>query len=96
MKITQLHVKNVFASSKTSDLCGLFPALGKIEMEHVISKKLQLKEKAEVSISVIRIKKTYMLSVFKNSSRGSPSIGVILSFLILMNLVILLSISNLA
>uniref|UniRef100_A0A7N5ZRW9 O-acyltransferase n=1 Tax=Anabas testudineus TaxID=64144 RepID=A0A7N5ZRW9_ANATE len=45
--ITQLHVDIFFYFIKTSDFCGLFPVSGKNDMEHVISKKLQLKRKAE-------------------------------------------------
>lgn len=89
MKITQLHVGNLFISSNASDLCVPFPISGKIEVEHVISKKLQLKRKAEVSISVIMVKKIYMLSLFQHSSRGNP-IEAILSFLLWINYFVIL------
>lgn len=69
--ITQLHVDIFFYFIKTSDFCGLFPVSGKNDMEHVISKKLQLKRKAEVTISVIRVKKTYTLKLFEHSSKGN-------------------------
>lgn len=68
-KIAKQHVNN-FYFIICLDLCVLFAIIGKIEVEHVISKKLQLKRKAEVSKSVIWVNKRLNLHV-EHPPRGN-------------------------
>lgn len=73
--------------------CVLDLISGKIEVEHVISKKLQLKRKAEVSTSVTRVKLVLNLDALalrlylgKCDPRIPLSVITILCFVLLINL----------